>query len=86
MWTLQQMQQRLNHSRIDLLKMDIEGWEWPLIQSWPDFVSSPQEAEQAILPMQILVEVSTGNMPEIRTGSGVSFLSISSNPCLCRYQ
>ena len=61
MWTLHDMQRRLKHDRIDLLKMDIEGWEWPLIESWPDSYSSPQEAEQVILPMQILVEASARN-------------------------
>ena len=55
-WTLLEMQRRLGHSRIDLFKMDIEGWEWPLFQSWPeldDVVSS----SQVLLPMQIMVEI-----------------------------
>jgi hypothetical protein len=33
-WTLLEMQQKLNHQRIDLLKVDIEGWEFSLFDSW----------------------------------------------------
>jgi hypothetical protein len=56
-WTLLEMQQRLGHSRIDLLKLDIEGWEFPLFESWPDLYRK-EESENILLPMQILVEVS----------------------------
>jgi hypothetical protein len=40
-WTLLEMQQRLGHTRIDLLKVDIEGFEWPLLESWP-ILSDPE--------------------------------------------
>jgi len=55
-WTLLEMQQKLGHSRIDLLKVDIEGWEWPLLNSWPELGHTP-ESEQILLPMQIAIEV-----------------------------
>ena len=50
-WTLHQMQQRLGHSRIDLFKMDIEGWEWNLIESWADVYTSSPKADHLVLPM-----------------------------------
>ena len=54
-WTLDRMQKNLGHQRIDLLKMDIEGWEWPILKTWPELfdVRSPDH----VLPMQIAVEV-----------------------------
>jgi hypothetical protein len=57
-WTLLEMQQRLGHKRIDLLKVDIEGWEFPLFESWPE-LSLPKDSEGILLPMQLLVEVCT---------------------------
>lgn len=53
MMTIQQLQTMLNHTRIDLLKMDIEGFEWPILESWPTL----EENDALILPFQILVEV-----------------------------
>jgi len=53
-WTLSQMQQKLGHSRIDLFKMDIEGFEWDLLDSWPEL--GQPEANQLLLPHQLLVE------------------------------
>jgi len=55
-WTLLEMQQKLGHSRIDVLKVDIEGWEWPLFHSWPE-LDHIRQSEQMLLPMQIAVEV-----------------------------
>ena len=54
-WTLDEMTSTFHHNRIDLLKVDIEGYEWPLLQSWPelDAINSPT----TVLPMQVLVEV-----------------------------
>eukprot|EP00977_Amphora_coffeiformis_P017908 scaffold6007_cov183-Amphora_coffeaeformis.AAC.32 len=57
MWTLLEIQRRLNHTRIDLLKMDIEGFEWPIFESWPEIEKDPKMSEQTLLPMQIMVEV-----------------------------
>lgn len=54
-WTLLEMQNRLGHTRIDLLKVDIEGWEWPLFESWPLLVDPA--ADKTLLPMQVLVEI-----------------------------
>lgn len=54
-WTLLEMQQRLGHDRIDILKMDIEGFEWPMLEAWPAL--SDHASTQMVLPMQILVEV-----------------------------
>jgi len=54
-WTLDKMQTSLNHSRIDLLKMDIEGYEWPIFYDWPLLteITSPNH----VLPMQVAVEI-----------------------------
>jgi hypothetical protein len=51
-WTLAEMQQRLGHAQIDLLKMDVEGYEWPLFRSW---FSDP--SSWGALPMQVMVEI-----------------------------
>jgi len=60
-WTLLEMQQQLGHDRIDLLKMDIEGFEWPILRSWPllslDQDTSSRENDVMILPMQVLIEI-----------------------------
>ena len=53
MMSIQDIQHKMNHTRIDLLKMDIEGYEWPILRSWPTL----QEDDSAVLPYQILVEV-----------------------------
>lgn len=54
-WTLEKMQKTLNHTQIDLFKMDIEGYEWQLLESWPTLFDVRSSSVQ--LPMQILVEV-----------------------------
>eukprot|EP00586_Coscinodiscus_wailesii_P016340 CAMPEP_0172519692 /NCGR_PEP_ID=MMETSP1066-20121228/291567_1 /TAXON_ID=671091 /ORGANISM="Coscinodiscus wailesii, Strain CCMP2513" /LENGTH=258 /DNA_ID=CAMNT_0013302325 /DNA_START=509 /DNA_END=1285 /DNA_ORIENTATION=+ len=64
--TLLGMQQMLGHTGIDLLKMDVEGFEWGLFESWP-VLSSPL-ARYFQLPMQILVEVHyKTQFPELQT-------------------
>lgn len=64
-WTLAKMQQTLNHHRIDLFKMDIEGFGWPLFESWPELADA--SAGKFVLPYQILVEVHFGTQfPELR--------------------
>ena len=65
-WTLFEMQQRLEHNRLDLLKIDIEGFEWPLFESWPELAD--RASDEMILPMQILVEVHyQTQFPQLRT-------------------
>lgn len=54
-WTLLEIQQKLNHSQVDLFKMDIEGWEWPEFESWP--LLKDASADQILLPNQIMVEI-----------------------------
>lgn len=54
-WTLEKAQQILQHSKIDLLKLDVEGWEWPLFESWPTL--QDDKSSTTVLPMQILVEI-----------------------------
>jgi hypothetical protein len=54
--TLYQIQIMLGHKRIDLFKIDIEGFEWPLFESWPE-LSDTNGPTDMVLPMQILVEV-----------------------------
>jgi len=70
MWTLEKMQQQLNHTRLDLLKMDIEGFEWPIFDSWP-LLSDYEGSSKVKLPMQVLVEVHyrTQMTPLKRNGS-----------------
>ena len=64
-WTLPQIQNSLQHAQIDLLKLDIEGWEWPLFNSWPTLTD--MAAPTTVLPMQILVEVHYRYVPYVRT-------------------
>jgi hypothetical protein len=54
--TLYQIQIMLGHKRIDLFKIDIEGYEWPIFESWPELGDTNQAADM-VLPMQVLVEV-----------------------------
>jgi hypothetical protein len=54
--TLYQIQIMLGHKRIDLFKMDIEGYEWPIFESWPE-LSDTNQASDMVLPMQVLVEI-----------------------------
>lgn len=48
-WTIEKMQKTLGHAQISLVKIDIEGFEWPIFQSW--------NSSMPVLPMQIMVEV-----------------------------
>ena len=73
MMTLQMMQERLGHRRLDLLKLDIEGYEWPIFESWPELTDFAKMA-QVHLPMQILVEVHyQTQMHELWPQPGVPF-------------
>lgn len=56
-WTLGQIQRNFGHRQIDLLKMDIEGWEWPLMDSWAE--TTTEGSNQMLLPMQVNVELHT---------------------------
>ena len=55
-WTLLEAQQRLGHEQIDLFKIDIEGGEFPIFESWP-LLEEHAEASRVLMPMQILIEV-----------------------------
>ena len=55
-WTLLEMQRRLNHTSIDLVKMGIEGFKFPLLNSWPE-LAYRKESSKVFLPVQILIEV-----------------------------
>ena len=58
--TLRQIQVMLGHEQIDLLKMDVEGYEWPVFESWPVLSSTiSSNKDDVILPMQVLVEIHT---------------------------
>jgi hypothetical protein len=71
-WTLEKMQSTLNHTRIDLLKMDIEGYEWPLLNSWPELFDI--RSQDAVLPMQIAVEVHyQSQMEELAVKDDIDF-------------
>ena len=58
--TLEQIQEMLGHheTKIDLLKMDIEGSEWPMLEGWPTLSDADETDNRVALPMQILMEVS----------------------------
>jgi hypothetical protein len=53
-WTLAEIQTNLGHGHIDLLKVDIEGFEWPLLESWVDLAWNDTNF---VLPYQIMMEV-----------------------------
>merc|ERR1712157_9214 len=53
--TLFSIQKMLHHRRIDLLKFDIEGFEWPIFESWPE-LNNPESLEY-VLPHQIVTEI-----------------------------
>jgi len=59
-WTIDKIQKELGHKKIDLLKMDIEGYEWPIFESWQELTTANEannrDANATELPMQILVE------------------------------
>jgi len=50
-WTLAKIQQHLGHGKVDLLKLDIEGWEWPIFDT---------PHTDASMPMEVLIEVHYG--------------------------
>jgi Methyltransferase domain len=59
-WTLEKIQSQLQHDRIDLLKADIEGYEWSLLESWWDQHQLEQNGTSrnvVVLPHQIMMEV-----------------------------
>lgn len=63
-WTMEKMTDTLNHTKIDLFKMDIEGYEFPLFQNWPH--REYKSYDTAVLPMQVMVEIhSRTHMPEL---------------------
>ncbi len=47
-WTLTEIRSHFSHKQVDLLKVDIEGWEWPIFD---------RDAGDTSLPMQLLMEV-----------------------------
>jgi hypothetical protein len=53
--TLQQLQAGLGHERLDLLKMDIEGFEIKLLQSW--WVDQRKGDSAYFYPNQLIMEV-----------------------------
>ena len=46
----------LGHDHIDLLKFDVDGYEWPIFDSWSELFNVTSSA-QFVYSMQILVEV-----------------------------
>jgi len=62
----------LGHARIDLFKVDIEGYEWPMFESWP--LLSEKKSPDTVLPMQVLVEVHyQTQMPELSDKNRAEF-------------
>ncbi|CAB9523094.1 Pfam:DUF672 [Seminavis robusta] len=74
METLEGMQRMLNHTRLDLLKMDVEGYEFPLFESWPE-LTDLTASSKVFLPMQVLVEIHySTHMKDLRPSQpGVPF-------------
>ena len=63
-WTLEKIQKTLGHNRINLFKVDIERYEFPMFESWPTL--SDSRSPGTVLPMQVLVEVHyKTHMPEL---------------------
>ena len=52
-WTMTDIQSHFSHKQIDLLKLDIEGWEWTIFDQ--DYAAAA--ALGLNLPMQLLMEV-----------------------------
>jgi len=50
--TLQTIQKKLGHSRLDLLKIDIEGFEWPIFECWSELSSSSSSSSGIATPTQ----------------------------------
>lgn len=67
-WTLEKMQKTLGHNVIDLFKADIEGYEFPMFESWS--MLTDYRSPKTVLPMQVLVEVHyQTQMEELATGT-----------------
>jgi hypothetical protein len=59
-YSLTKIKKKLNHKKIDLLKMDIEGFEWNIIQT--EIINNNNTDD---LPVQLLFELHTdGANPE----------------------
>jgi hypothetical protein len=58
-WTIPQMHMKLGHDHIDLFKIDVEGYEWPILQSWPEIAQDEGKSDNGYwsLPHQIMVEI-----------------------------
>jgi len=95
-WNLNEIQQHLKHDRIDLFKADIEGWEWPLLNSWP-LLTEVEMSQNTTLPMQVLVKVhfATSLGPERRANDIVElqarflqmgyFVAVRDNNPYCKH-
>lgn len=59
--TLEKIQKTFGHTKIDLLKVDIEGYEWPMFEFWPE--NTDMRSFDMSLPMQVLVEVHYKALP-----------------------
>ena len=55
MRTYQQITEELGHKTVHLLKMDIEGFEWPVLNNFFQLSLAASKS----LPMQIIMEVHT---------------------------
>ena len=55
--TLLEIQNLLGHKQIDLFKIDIEGYEWSMFESWPELKALDAIQDSVALPMQVLVEI-----------------------------
>lgn len=66
--TLAQLQRRLNHTHVDLIKMDIEGFEVPLFHSW--WRHDGGGGERVAYPVQMMVELHYKTFPRFAVQIG----------------
>lgn len=54
-WTLTEIQHKLRHKRIDLLKTDMKSFEWPILESMPEL--QDRGWDKILFTMQVHVEL-----------------------------
>lgn len=76
--TIESLMRTLNHSRIDVLKVDIEGAEWPLLERILSDRRARRRLRSGTLFRQILIEVHF--LPSVEDFQTFSRLSVPRSP------